>query len=127
MGSNLEGQLGLKHQKGFNPMLNSEFCEPELIQDLKFNKVVKVRAGKFSAALTADQQLYIWGRGVFGEFKTPHRVKASNKLKIKDFQISTGGIAIFLSKQGELYSWGDNQFGQLGHGDNDQRRAPHKI
>ena len=54
MGSNLEGQLGLKHSKSFNPVLNSEFSEPELIQDLKFNKIVKIRAGKFSAAMTAE-------------------------------------------------------------------------
>ena len=34
---------------------------------------------------------------------------------------------MILTKQGELYSWGENQYGQLGLGDCEQRRAPHKI
>ena len=78
--------------------MSTEYPEPELIHDLKFNRVVKVRAGKFSAALTSEGQIYIWGRGVFGEFMTPHRVKASNKLAIKDFSVSTSGMAIILTK-----------------------------
>lgn len=132
MGSNLEGQLGLKNPKSATPGQKAphgqaDFAEPELIHDLKFNKVVQIRAGQFSAALTEEQQLYVWGKGVFGEFRTPHRVKASNKLDIKDFGLSTGGIAVILTKQGALYAWGENHHGQLGLGDCEQRRAPQKI
>jgi hypothetical protein len=47
--------------------------------------MVRIRAGSFSAALSADQQLFVWGRGIFGEFYTPHRVKSVNKLDILDF------------------------------------------
>lgn len=60
MGSNFNGQLGLKRSKYSstsqpNADNNQDFPEPELIEDLKFNKVVKVRAGQFSAALTSEQ------------------------------------------------------------------------
>ena len=73
--------------------------------------MVQVRAGTFSAALSADQQLFVWGRGVFGEFYTPHRVKSVNKLDILDFQLSKGGAALILTREGSVYTWGNNEFG----------------
>lgn len=89
--------------------------------------MVKVRAGSFSAALSSDQQLFVWGRGVFGEFYTPHRVKSVNKLDMLDFQLSKGGIALILTRHGTVYSWGANDFGQLGHGDYKTRATPERI
>ena len=77
--------------------------------------------------MTADSQLFIWGHGSFGEFFTPHRVKAANDIDIKDFKLSKGGLAMILTKNGDLYSWGENQFGQLGQGDFKKRKAPIKI
>ena len=69
----------------------------------------------------------MWGKGIFGEFYTPHRVKSVNKLDIIDFQISKGGMALILTRQGTLYSWGYNDFGQLGHGDYKERQTPERI
>lgn len=89
--------------------------------------MVKVRAGSFSAALSADQQLFVWGRGIFGEFYTPHRVKSVNKLEMLDFQLSKGGLAVILTRHGTLYSWGANDFGQLGHGDYQGRATPERL
>jgi alpha-tubulin suppressor-like RCC1 family protein len=71
--------------------------------------------------------LYIWGYGPFGKFILPHRVKASDKVDIQDVRISRAGLAVILSKQGCIYSWGDNSIGQLGHGDLKTRKAPDKI
>lgn len=70
MGSNSRGQLGTggSHTKDQNV--------PILLQELSFMKMAKVRAGPFSASLSIDNQLYIWGSGSFGEFFTPHRVKS---------------------------------------------------
>ena len=73
--------------------------------------MVSIRAGLFSAAMSADQQLFVWGQGIFGEFYTPHRVKSVNKLDILDFVVSKGGVALVLTRQGTLYSWGYNDFG----------------
>ena len=56
-----------------------------LLEELSFAKMVKIRAGSFSAALSTDQQMFVWGRGIFGEFYTPHRVKSINKLDILDY------------------------------------------
>jgi len=70
-----------------------------------------VRSGIFSAALSSENQFYVWGRGVFGDFYTPHRVKILNKLDILDFKISNGGSAYILTQQGQLFAWGDNSYG----------------
>jgi alpha-tubulin suppressor-like RCC1 family protein len=97
------------------------------LEELSFSRISKIRAGSFSAALSVDQQLFVWGRGIFGEFYTPHRVKSVNKLDILDFQISKGGSAFILTRQGTLYSWGLNDYGQLGHSDYKERATPERI
>jgi alpha-tubulin suppressor-like RCC1 family protein len=78
MGNNTRGQLGTgPPSRGSNV--------PVLLQELTFIKMARIRAGQFSAALSADNQLYIWGCGTFGEFYTPHRVKSVNSLDLVDF------------------------------------------
>ena len=74
-----------------------------------------------------DKQLFIWGRGVFGQFMTPHRVKAAANIDIMDFKISKGGTGVILTNRGDVYTWGENEYGQLGHGDFNPRRAPEKV
>ena len=110
MGSNTHGQLGTAQPSKGSPI-------PLFLEELSFSRIVKVRAGSFSAALSIDQQLFVWGKGIFGEFFTPHRVKGASKLDIFDFQVSKGGSAFILTNDGEVYSWGNNESGQLGHGD----------
>lgn len=56
-----------------------------MLKEIDFAKIVKVRAGSFSAALSQDQQLYIWGKGTFGNFYRPHRVKFFQTQIIEDF------------------------------------------
>lgn len=71
----------------------------------------KVRAGNFSASLSEDSQMYIWGTGIFGEFFTPHRVKGVHQLDVLDFQIGKDGFTVLLSNTGKVYSWGYNNMG----------------
>ena len=61
MGSNLRGQLGigLATVKSTVPL-------PTFLEELSFCKMTKVRAGNFSASLSQDGQLYVWGEGLFG-------------------------------------------------------------
>ena len=88
-----------------------------------------MRAGSFSAALSNENQFYVWGSGAFGNFSTPRRIKSFNKLDIRDFKISRGASSFVLTQQGVVYSWGDNSHGQLGLGkeDFDMRSKPTKI
>jgi len=44
---------------------------PVRIQSLIGQNINKVIAGSFSGSITYDGQLYVWGSGEFGQFKTP--------------------------------------------------------
>ena len=77
-GSNRKGQLGTGQP--------SKGCAlPTFLEELSFSRMIKVRAGSFSASLSADGQLYVWGEGTFGQFYTPHRIKSAKVLDIQDF------------------------------------------
>jgi len=38
---------------------------------LQMHEIVNVAAGGFSAALTSNQQIILWGTGEFGRFTNP--------------------------------------------------------
>lgn len=71
----------------------------------------KIRAGQFSASLSVDNQLYLWGCGTFGDFYTPHRVKSVASLDIVDFQIGRSGFLTLLTREGSVFTWGNNDSG----------------
>ena len=82
-----------------------------------------IAAGNFSASISEESQnLFLWGTGTFGEFLTPHRVK---RIQGEVVSASVGNnFGAALTTQGFLYSWGDNQVGQLGAGDFLSRSTP---
>ena len=48
--------------------------------------------------------------------------------KLQWIQIDCGGWhTAALTKDGEVFTWGDNELGQLGHGDTDERTIPTKV
>ncbi len=63
-GSNINLQLGVGD--------NFERTQtPVLLQAIEHTKVVRVDASFYSAALNNEGQLFIWGRGVWGETPFP--------------------------------------------------------
>lgn len=44
-----------------------------------------------------------------------------------DFQIGRSGFSVVLTRGGQIYTWGANEAGQLGHKDTMQRSTPHRI
>ena len=67
----------------------------------------------------------MWGQGYFGKFESPVNLKFQKP--VRDFAVSRGGHAVILTQTGELYTWGENSSGQLGHGDMMARAAPTKL
>lgn len=69
-----------------------------------------IAASNFSACISKEQgSLYLWGKGLFGEFSTPHRVKKITEPLIKVTISHNYGAA--LTDVGDdglrnLYSWG---------------------
>jgi len=114
-GLNNEGQLGDSTRK------NSQLLK--VVDEISHIPMKYVAAGSFSAAISEEKMdLFLWGTGSFGEFLTPHRVK---KIKGQTVSVSVGfGFGVALSNQGYIYSWGHNDFGQLGTGDYDIKTTP---
>ena len=107
-GLNNQGQLGLGTKSNVYTMQKTQF-------PLKSTPVIiKVASGTFSGCLTSEGQIYIWGRGVFGEFLKPTLLSKNDDYFI-DIQINDG-FGLCLDSQSNIYSWGENLNGQLGLG-----------
>ena len=90
--------------------------------------------GEHTIALKKDGSLWAWGYNEYGQLGD-----GTNRNRDKPIQIETGEIipgdsipavaagvyySIALKKDGSLWAWGWNYFGQLGNGTNTDRGAP---
>lgn len=82
-----------------------------------------VACGNHSAAISDDSQLYVWGTGPFGQYLVPTKI---TEQKIKRLWMGTT-FGVAEGWAGELYSWGSNVSGQLGHGHCEPQTAIQKI
>ena len=87
-------------------------------------------AGTFSAAISSSDQILIWGQGEFGVIKSPQKL-FMNKVAFVDCQISKyhsqRRSAVALDSNGRVYAWGKNDRGQLGLGDDRDRKLPTQL
>lgn len=90
----------------------------------------------YSMALASDGTVYTWGsngKGQLGNGSAANYSTEPTRVKTGDAEItaiSAGRTyAMALSKDGTVYTWGDNQRGQLGNGssDNDSHSSPAKV
>eukprot|EP00826_Nyctotherus_ovalis_P010657 TRINITY_DN12798_c0_g1_i1.p1 TRINITY_DN12798_c0_g1~~TRINITY_DN12798_c0_g1_i1.p1 ORF type:complete len:922 (+),score=221.87 TRINITY_DN12798_c0_g1_i1:94-2859(+) len=107
MGGNHLGQLGTGDKR------SSKL--PVHVRKLEQDKVVKVAAGKFSAGVTEEGKLLVWGTGTFGEKLIPVALEGAWG-QIKDVEVK-GAFGAAIDFEGKLYSWGENACGELGVGD----------
>lgn len=84
MGSNRTHQMGLGESS-----LAREACffHPIRLSQLDIHRITKVAAGGFSAAITDQRQLILWGTGTFGTFSTPQKV-CMEDVNFIDIQVS---------------------------------------
>uniref|UniRef100_W8AHF9 HECT-type E3 ubiquitin transferase n=1 Tax=Ceratitis capitata TaxID=7213 RepID=W8AHF9_CERCA len=103
----------------------SDGCKlPYKIESLAGLGVTKVECGsQFSVALTKSGAVYTWGKGDFHRLghgtvdhvRRPKKVAALQGKKI--VSIATGSLhCVACTDAGEVYTWGDNDEGQLGDG-----------
>jgi RCC1 and BTB domain-containing protein len=115
-GNNKFGQLG-------NKTLSNRSSRPEIIEYLKNKKIIDIKCGSnHSLALSNNGEVYAWGDNTYGQIGNKcdysHQLKP---IKLDGFDgekvvaISCGSRhSMALTEEGHIYSWGCNEFGQLG-------------
>ncbi|KAK0097381.1 hypothetical protein PV326_002182 [Microctonus aethiopoides] len=114
----------------------SDGCKtPMKIESLAGLGVVKVECGsQFSVALTRSGAIYTWGKGDYHRLghgtddhvRRPRKVAALQGKKI--ISIATGSLhCVACSDKGEVFTWGDNDEGQLGDGTTSALQRPRLV
>jgi alpha-tubulin suppressor-like RCC1 family protein len=102
------------------------------------SNVVAVSVSEYNyAAITANGDLYTWGRRFSG---VGDRNSAKNENRPAKVAGLTDVVAVSIGNflggypynaavtaNGDLYTWGDNIYGQLGHGDTQDKYSPTKV
>ncbi|CAD6227584.1 GSCOCG00001264001-RA-CDS [Cotesia congregata] len=114
----------------------SDGCKtPMKIESLAGLGVIKVECGsQFSVALTRSGAVYTWGKGDYHRLghgtddhvRRPRKIAALQGKKI--ISIATGSLhCVACSDKGEVFTWGDNDEGQLGDGTTSALQRPRLV
>ncbi|XP_075446685.1 E3 ubiquitin-protein ligase HERC2 isoform X3 [Ascaphus truei] len=115
--------------------------EPKMISALSGKQtgkqVVHIACGStYSAAITAEGELYTWGRGNYGRLghgssedqAVPMLVTGLKGLKVVDVSCGSGDSqTLAVTENGQVWSWGDGDYGKLGRGGSDGCKTPKLI
>uniref|UniRef100_A0A8C3BTH3 HECT domain-containing protein n=1 Tax=Cairina moschata TaxID=8855 RepID=A0A8C3BTH3_CAIMO len=116
---------------------SSDNCfKPRLVKELGNQEVVQITCGDHhSMALCRGGELFTWGQNTCGQLgvgrqvtltPTPQLVKGLKGIPLA--QIAAGGAhSVAVSLSGAVYSWGKNDFGQLGLGHTEDKDYPSYI
>eukprot|EP01080_Neovahlkampfia_damariscottae_P012452 gene12452-6203_t len=129
-GKNSKGELGLGNPGGTH-------LTPQQITTMsgQFHSMIKISAGfQFSMSLRNDSLLFCWGDNGLGqlglgipssEIGQPTQMTSISNI----WKIDAGKThAILLTKNGKVYTFGSNNFGQLGNGSLlEEHRSPVSI
>jgi alpha-tubulin suppressor-like RCC1 family protein len=128
-GSNAYGQLG-------DATLQSKSTPVPVLGSLAYKVTIAVDASTVTSyALTSDGQVYSWGNNTFGKLgigisgglrATPSLVQGLNDVFITS--ISAGATHMLaVSSNGSAYSWGLNNYGELGDQTTTTRYSPVQV
>ncbi|XP_053317578.1 probable E3 ubiquitin-protein ligase HERC6 [Spea bombifrons] len=129
-GQNNAGQLGLGKQ-------TPNQASPQLVKSLTGIPLVQVNAGgSQSFALSMLGTVFVWGRNNAGQlgFKAdsskaifkPHAVNSLRNLGVVYISCGDEHTAV-LTKDGSVYTFGDDTYGQLGQSTGKSMQGPQKI
>ncbi|XP_043927990.1 E3 ubiquitin-protein ligase HERC2 [Protopterus annectens] len=100
-------------------------------------QIVHIACGStYSAAVSADGELYTWGRGNYGRLghgssedqTVPMLVSGLMGLKVIDVSCGSGDAqTLAVTDNGQVWSWGDGDYGKLGRGGSDGCKTPKLI
>jgi alpha-tubulin suppressor-like RCC1 family protein/tRNA A-37 threonylcarbamoyl transferase component Bud32 len=124
-GRNIRGLLGIGSE-------DESYHKPILNQYLNNEFVIDISCGaRHSLVLTNCGEVYVWGENRFRQVDNGCNNKQLRPIKVKGFNnervvmISCGWChSMALTECGHVYSWGYNEFGQLGIGNNVNSNEP---
>ncbi|XP_062609358.1 E3 ubiquitin-protein ligase HERC2-like [Saccostrea cucullata] len=110
---------------------------PRVIDSLRGKEVVDIAAGgAHSACITANGELYTWGKGRYGRLghgdsedqPRPKLVEALKSYRVIDVACGSGDAqTLCITDDDNVWSWGDGDYGKLGRGGSDGCKVPMKI
>ncbi|KAK6172413.1 hypothetical protein SNE40_016067 [Patella caerulea] len=117
---------------------NRSPCDrPRVIESLRGKEVIDIAAGgAHSACITANHELYTWGKGRYGRLghgesedqARPKLVEALKGYRVTDVACGSGDAqTICITDDDSVWSWGDGDYGKLGRGGSDGCKVPVKI
>ena len=140
-GDNSQGQLG----NGTTTERHTPVMVPKPAGAPADFTYLQVSGGRYhSLALGSDGNVYAWGNNQYGQLgngttntsqKTPVRVKTPDRSTYPDLpedftyvQVSAGELhSLALGSDGNVYAWGNNQYGQLGNGTTSSQKTPVRV
>ncbi len=131
-GNNRYGQIGNKYDNKYQSI-------PIKIESLTNIKIISISCGQYhSMALSDKGCVYSWGNNKCGQLgftnivvsNTPKLIELFDETNGKHFfeEISCGqNYSLLLSREGDIYGFGSNNFGQLGNNNMENHFTPTKI
>ena len=97
---------------------------PRVIESLRGKEVVDIAAGgAHSACITANGELYTWGKGRYGRLghgdsedqSKPKLVEALKGYRVIDVACGSGDAqTLCITDDDNVWAWGDGDYGKLG-------------
>ncbi|XP_027837521.2 probable E3 ubiquitin-protein ligase HERC1 [Aphis gossypii] len=133
-GNGRNGQLGDTGILSVGQCIN--ICSPIKIPNFKIAQRI-VCGQNCTFVLTSQGTVLSCGEGNYGRLGHGHSDSLPNLTMISALQgfvitqlstsIGSDGHSLALTETGEVFSWGDGDFGKLGHGNNERQRKPKLI
>ncbi|XP_048583459.1 probable E3 ubiquitin-protein ligase HERC1 isoform X5 [Nematostella vectensis] len=125
------GRLGLGDSTNQTQLKRLNFDNECLVKSVSSSK----GSDGHTLALTLDGKVYSWGDGDYGKLghgnsqtqKIPKLVEGALGNKVVCCIAAGYRHSAAVTEDGELYTWGEGDYGRLGHGDNNSRNVPVQV
>jgi RCC1 and BTB domain-containing protein len=122
-------------QLGQGASITANVSTPALVSALQGKTVKQVACGwHHTCALLDNGHLYTWGSGEYGRLGHGDETRQASPKLVEALQgkactfVGAGGFhTAVIIEGGNLMTWGGGYFGQLGHGDETDRKAPKVV
>jgi alpha-tubulin suppressor-like RCC1 family protein len=122
-------------QLGQGASVTANVSVPALISALQGKFIKQVACGwHHTAALLDNGQLFTWGSGEYGRLGHGDEIRQASPKLVDTLNgkpvasVAAGGFhTAAIVEGGNLYTWGGGYFGQLGHGDETDRKTPKVV